>query len=123
MPNRYVCSAIEELRDHIKKLKVFMKAKFNNEELELRIQFQEILIEEIQTYVNRMEAGLEDKWSIHREQEKLVHLKADRRDLNIEIKKLTEKKAEVTAANLEEEIKELQKEIAKLKCIRNGFKK
>lgn len=74
-PNRLVCSALEEMRKQVKNINIFTyhrnKAMLNS------------LIEEVQTYVNRMESALEYKSDIEE-----LHKK--RKKLRDEVKKLKE---------------------------------
>jgi uncharacterized protein YeeX (DUF496 family) len=49
-----------------------------------------LLIEEIQTYVNRMETSLGDKWDMHRMQKERSELSKKRRELRKEVEELTE---------------------------------
>lgn len=95
MPNRYVCSALEELRvcldRHFTYIDLLVETE-SKEEYALTKQqaFFDTLIEEVQTYVNRMEAGLGDKWSQKAEFEKLADLKRERRILEKKVKILRE---------------------------------
>jgi len=75
MPNRYVCSALEELR-------TFHDIVFQKCDVSPRDQLHLMsLTEEIQTYVNRMEASLGDNWDMLHKQEELADLKAEVRKL------------------------------------------
>lgn len=93
MPNRYVCSALEELRESLSKHFTFIdllipEASENEYHMTRRQHHIKGLVEEIQTYVNRMEASLGDAWDLHHEQERKTELQKDRRELNKKVKKL-----------------------------------
>lgn len=99
MSNRYVCSVISEMRDLLEKLDEVngsgdIKAREKVSFIDGRILFLKGMLEEIQVYVNRMEAGLNDKWDIHFEQERLVNLKKKRRNLQKRVKELEEELGE-----------------------------
>lgn len=73
MPNRYICSVLEEIRNcHKSRNYSYLKG----------------LIDEAQTLVNRMEAALEDKKDIERYREM-------RSELRKEIKELQKKRHEL----------------------------
>jgi hypothetical protein len=72
-PNRYVCSVLEEMRDQVKLL--------NHDNLDRYINNHKMMIEEVQTLVNRMESALQD-WG------DLEGLTKEKRELKLEIKKL-----------------------------------
>lgn len=75
MPNRYMCSALEEMRDQLKLLSFYNIKRYK--------AITAMLIEEIQTMGNRMEAHLHD----NRQLDKL-HLKI--RKAKQELKRLEE---------------------------------
>jgi len=86
-PNRYACTVLEEARAAL--------AKLNLVTLPFSKRHLATLLEELQTIVNRMEAGLEDKsdYSYARDRlretrAKLADLKADEGRLKAEIKAL-----------------------------------
>ena len=86
-PNRYACTVLEEARAALAKLN-WVTMAFSKRHLAT-------LLEELQTIVNRMEAGLEDKsdYSYARDRPretraKLKELKAEKAELKAEIKTL-----------------------------------
>lgn len=86
-PNRYACTVLEEARAALAKLN-WVTMAFSKRHLAT-------LLEELQTIVNRMEAGLEDKsdYSYARDRlretrAKLKDLKAEKAELKAEIKTL-----------------------------------
>lgn len=99
MPNRYVCTALQEMRAMINTMvdvndDTSTKAGDRRKFLAGRFLYLRSLMEEMQTYVNRMEDGLGDKWDMQAEQEILTNLKKERRKLEKKIKKLKEKAGE-----------------------------
>lgn len=62
-PNRVVCSVLDEMRKSLKRLNIFNIRRYR--------AHMSMLIEEAQTLVNRMEAGLEDKSDLRRVREKI----------------------------------------------------
>lgn len=90
MTNRYVCSALEELR-------TALSLMANRFEIPERAQAHPLsLLEEIQTYVNRMESSLGDKWDMKRMQEERCALSKKRRALRAEVKDLEAQIADMT---------------------------
>lgn len=83
MPNRYVCDALSEMRKFLKHHVVKNRVSKRDEAHLL------CLVEEIQTYVNRMEASLGDKWDMHSMQESRSKLSIQHRELRKEVKDLT----------------------------------
>ena len=86
-PNRYACTVLEEARAALAKLN-WVTMAFSKRHLAT-------LLEELQTIVNRMEAGLEDKSDYNRSRDrlrdiraKLAGLEAEKAELNAEIKAL-----------------------------------
>jgi uncharacterized FAD-dependent dehydrogenase len=86
-PNRYACTVLEEARAALARLNL-LTLSFSKRHLAT-------LLEELQTIVNRMEAGLEDKsdYSYARDRlretrAKLNDLKAEKAELKAEIKAL-----------------------------------
>ena len=86
-PNRYACTVLEEARAALAKLN-WVTMAFSKRHLAT-------LLEELQTIVNRMEAGLEDKSDSNRSRDrlrdiraKLADLEAEKAELNAEIKAL-----------------------------------
>lgn len=79
-PNRYVCSVLEEMRDQLKLL--------DHDNLERYKSHTKMMIEEVQTLVNRMESALQD-W------DDLENLTKEKRQLKIKVKKLRKKLAEL----------------------------
>ena len=86
-PNRYACTVLEEARAALAKLN-WVTMAFSKRHLAT-------LLEELQTIVNRMEAGLEDKsdYSYARDRlretrAKLADLEAEKAELKVEIKAL-----------------------------------
>ena len=86
-PNRYACTVLEEARAALAKLN-WVTMAFSKRHLAT-------LLEELQTIVNRMEAGLEDKSDYNRSRDrlrgiraKLADLDAEKAELNAEIKAL-----------------------------------
>ena len=78
-PNRLVCSVLSEMRDSIKCMKQTRHTKHLM-----------MLVEEAQTYVNRMESALEDWSDIRGASKEISKLKDD-------IKYLEERKQELDA--------------------------
>ena len=83
-PNRYYCSALDECRVALGKLSIFNLWYFK--------KIFAILLEELQTLGNRMEAALEDKHDMHRyhDEAKKVHvelkaLRMEKEELEVEI--------------------------------------
>ena len=110
MPNRYVCSALEELRSSLSKhftfIDVLVPEASNEEYAMVRRQLHlECLVEEIQTYVSRMEASLGDTWDMHYQQELRTELKLKRRALSKKVAKL-----EARVEELELQIEEMEEE-------------
>lgn len=90
MANRYVCSAIEELRKALAVYKDDYKIASENgfETLVFSTtSYRHVLAltEEIQTYVNRMEASLQDR-------KDLEYWYNRKKELKLEVKKLKKKK-------------------------------
>jgi hypothetical protein len=79
-PNRYVCTVLEEMRKQLKTL--------DENNLDRYKSIAALMIEEAQTMVNKMEAGLEDYGDIRR-------MKEERDELYVEIKKLKAEKKEL----------------------------
>lgn len=73
-PNRYVCSVLEEMREQLK----LLEESYNVDRYK---SLTSMMIEEVQTLVNIMEAGLSD-------QRDLLKLKEERRKLRNQVKKL-----------------------------------
>lgn len=107
MTNRYVCSALTELRESLEKyfqLENEMPADERNQfSMTSRQQFIDSLVEEIQTYVNRMEAGLSDKWDLHYEQDRKKKIKEQRRSAQKKLEKLEAKIAKLKEETGEED--------------------
>lgn len=80
MPNRYICSVFEEMRDACKTL---------------NFSYMMGLIEEAQSLANRMESALGDKNEVERRTERLKELKEEKRKLTQEIGTLKEAKKEL----------------------------
>ena len=93
-PNRVVCSVLSEMRKMLKTLNIFTLYRYK--------AMQATLIEEAQTLVNRMEAGLED-WS---------DIKYARKDLKSIRKEIRELKDEKEA---------LKEELGKKKEVKSSF--
>lgn len=86
-PNRYVCSVLQEMRDQLDIV--------DHHNLVRYVSHTKLMIEEVQTLVNRMEAALGDC-------NDLKDLIKERRELKIEVKKLRNKRDELklkTGAN------------------------
>jgi len=79
-PNRYVCSVLEEMRDQLKLLDSVNITQYRS--------ITSMMIEEVQTLVNRMESGLYDI-------QDLRDLTKEKKELKLEVKKLEEKKREL----------------------------
>lgn len=75
-PNRYMCSALEEMRAQLKLLAPANIIRYTS--------ITSMLIEEIQTMGNRMEANLEDMGDIEKMLHKRKELKKEIRDLKME---------------------------------------
>ena len=86
-PNRYACTVLEEARAALARLN-WVTMAFSKRHLAT-------LLEELQTIVNRMEAGLEDKADYNRSRDrlrdiraKLAGLEAEKAELKAQIKTL-----------------------------------
>lgn len=79
-PNRLVCSVLEEMRSQLNAL--------NKTNWEHYKSFTGLMIEEVQTLVNRMESGLED-WS------DIQDMQQDKAKLKKRIKQLRAEKEEL----------------------------
>ena len=75
-PNRYACTVLEEARAALAKLN-WVTMAFSKRHLAT-------LLEELQTIVNRMEAGLEDKSDYNRSRDRLRDIRAKLADLEAE---------------------------------------
>ncbi len=78
--NRYVCSVIEEMRDQLKYLDYHSLERYKS--------ITSMMLEEMQTLVNRMESALED-WADY---EKML---SKRKKLKKSIKKLEAKESDL----------------------------
>ena len=87
-PSRYACTVLEEARAAVKSM--------NHLTLPMAKRHLSTLIEEMQTVVNRMEAGLEDKDSYGSVREFLREARADLKKERAELKKA---KKELKAIN------------------------
>jgi len=90
MPNRYVCSAIEELRKALGVYKDNYNTSISIGDKHMMLDvvtYRHVLAltEEIQTYVNRMESSLSDR-------KDLEYWYNRKKELKLEVKKLKEKK-------------------------------
>jgi len=83
-PNRYVCEVIEEMRKQLNVLSIHNLDRYKSS--------MAMLIEESQTLVNRMEAGLSDWSDIRRANKELKELKAEIRKLESDRDSLKESK-------------------------------
>lgn len=83
-PNRYACTVLDEARAALKKL--------NWVTLALSKRHLATLLEEMQTIVNRMEAGLEDKSDYSYSRDRLRETRVELEVLRKEKKNLAEKK-------------------------------
>jgi len=100
MPNRYVCSALSEVR-------TILGLQGTKYEMSSRDQACiMLLIEEVQVYVNRMEDSLGDKWDMIRLQEDRCKLSKKRRALREEVASLEEQIAEMAEDEEDEEEEE-----------------
>jgi len=86
-PNRFVCSVLEELREANKKLNHFT--------LHISKKHMASLIEEAQTAVNRMEAGLNDIRDVEELKDKRRELSQECTRLHAEIEILEKKRDEL----------------------------
>ena len=68
-PNRTYCDALHDLRKLVSKITIFNYKK--------SVDTIKLLVEELQVYGNRMEAGLQDKHDIHRYQIRRSELKKE----------------------------------------------
>ena len=97
MPNRYVCSALSEVRT-ILELQAIKYEMSNRDQACIML-----LIEEVQVYVNRMEDSLGDKWDMIRLQEDRCKLSKKRRALREEVAELQAQIDEMTEDEEEED--------------------
>ena len=81
-PNRYYCSALDECRVALGKLRIFNLWYFKKQ--------LSMLLEELQIYGNRMEAALEDKHDMH-------NYHVDAKKVHVELKALCMEKEELEA--------------------------
>ena len=120
-PNRYYCSPLNECRVALGKLSIFNMCYFK--------KIFAILLEELQTHGNRMEAALEDKHDMHRyhDEAKKVHvelkvLRMEKEELEAkiaEMKLLVSKERQVERLHQEKmyltsEVKKLEKQKSEL---------
>lgn len=105
MHSRYVCNAIEELRTQ---LLIHVEA-CESEFMKERLHNMRMLTEEIQTYVNRMEASLGDRWDMHRMQQQHSAMNKRKKRLRAEIDELIEIRDQLNE-ELGEEIEEEEDE-------------
>ena len=118
MTNRYVCNAIGEMRELIATLSNLAKdsqginSQIDNMFLINRLKYLSVHLEELQVYVNRMESGLEDKWSLHEYQKKVSKYKKEFRSLKEDIKILEERKEQLTLEKAKRDLEEVCKEVA-----------
>ena len=86
-PNRYYCSALDECRVALGKLSIFNLWYFK--------KIFAILLEELQTHGNRMEAALEDKHDMHRYHDEAKEVHVELKALRMEKEELEVKIAEM----------------------------
>lgn len=98
MPNRYICTVLEEMRTCIETL---------------NFSYLKSLVEEAQTLANRMEAALNDANDLEWKQEQLREVKKETKEyrkqkaeLLNEIEKLEEKKERLSKTKRKKTIKE-----------------
>lgn len=72
-PNRYLCEVLEEMRKQTKAMGHFTLPRYRSS--------MSMLIEEAQTYANRMEAALSDWDDIRRAQKEIKKLKEEIKSL------------------------------------------
>ncbi len=82
LPNRYLCSVIEEMRDQLKALNENSLIRYKN--------ITALMLEEVQTHANHMEAGLDDWNDFERMREKKKKLKNELNKLEKKIEKIKE---------------------------------
>lgn len=81
-PNRYVCSVLDEMRKQLDALKWSNVSRYKS--------ITSLMIEEAQTMVNRMEAGLEDAGDLERLKEECRKEKKKLKALKAKVKALKE---------------------------------
>lgn len=81
-PNRYVCTVLDEMRKQLAALKWGNVSRYK--------AITALMIEEAQTMVNRMEAGLEDVGDLERLKEECRKEKKKLRKLQAKVKALKE---------------------------------
>jgi len=86
-PNRYYCSSLDECRVALGKLSIFNLWYFK--------KIFAILLEELQTLGNRMEAALEDKHDMHRYHDEAKKVHVELKALRMEKEELEVKIAEM----------------------------
>lgn len=86
MPNRYMCSALDEMREQLKTLSLFNIKRYK--------AITALMIEEIQTLGNRMEAALRDVGELERLHKKMRNLKKKIKALERKEEELSEKPAD-----------------------------
>jgi len=97
MPNRYVCSALKELRSLVKVYDDDYKQSLSEGLLFVMVDPSSLrhlkaLTEEIQTHVNRMEASLQDRKDLEYWYERKKELKAECKKLKAKKEALESKK-------------------------------
>ena len=106
-PNRYYCTVLHECRTALGKLSIFNLWYFK--------KIFSILMEELQTYGNRMEAGLEDKQDMHRYHDEAKKVHVELKALRMEKEELEAEIAEMgTVIEKNHQIEYLHKQKMKL---------
>jgi predicted nucleic acid-binding Zn-ribbon protein len=95
-PNRVLCSALEEMRKQLTLVDIHSLERYKS--------LQAMMIEEIQTMANRMEAGLEDKGDLIKLTDQRSALRKEVKELKRKVKKLKLALDEKVAPDREERI-------------------
>jgi len=86
--DRYVCTSLEEMRASLKTLRPLADGSYVPKQVEVVKSTLFSLIEEAQTYVNRMENALEQEGRLKSVSETIRKLKKERKELKAEVVKL-----------------------------------
>lgn len=86
--DRYVCTALGEMRSSLKTLRPLADGTYIPKQVDVVKGTLFSLIEEAQTYVNRMENALEQEGRLKSISETIRKLKKERKELKAEVAKL-----------------------------------
>lgn len=86
--DRYVCDALHEMRSSLKSLRPLADGTYIPKQVDVVKGTLLSLIEEAQTYVNRMENALEQEGRVKSVSKNIRKLKKERKELEAEVAKL-----------------------------------